>query len=85
MDKLNIGDLVSLKSHPFNIFNESLIGAFVDNTPPIMVLSEVLKSNSIFNKYSKILERKKSMLTIYRTPYSRSYIFLNFLTFIFMF
>jgi len=46
MDKLNIGDLVSLKSHPFNIFNESLIGAFVDNTPPIMVISEVLKSNS---------------------------------------
>lgn len=46
MDKLNIGDLVSLKSHPFNIFNESLIGAFFDNTPPIMLISEVLNSNS---------------------------------------
>ena len=46
MDKLNIGDLVSLKSHPYNIFNGTLIGAFVNNTPPIMVISEVLNSNS---------------------------------------
>ena len=46
MNKLNIGDLVSLKSHPYNIFNGTLIGAFVNNTPPIMVISEVLNSNS---------------------------------------
>ena len=46
MDKLNIGDLVSLKSHPFNIFNGTLIGAFVNNTPPILVIAEVLKSSS---------------------------------------
>jgi hypothetical protein len=46
MGKLNIGDLVSLKSHPFNIFNGTLIGAFVNNTPPIMVIAEVLNSTS---------------------------------------
>ena len=46
MDKLNIGDLVSIKSHPFNIYNESSIGAFVNNTPPIMVIAEVLNSTS---------------------------------------
>ena len=46
MNKLKNGDLVSLKSHPFNIFNGTLIGAFVNNTPPIMVISEVLNSNS---------------------------------------
>ena len=61
MDKLNIGDLVSLKSHPFNIFNESLIGAFVDNTPPIMVISEVLKSNSYDTESEEIdTETKKA-------------------------
>ena len=61
MDKLNIGDLVSLKSHPFNIFNESLIGAFVDNTPPIMVISEVLKSNSYDTESEEVdAETKKA-------------------------
>lgn len=61
MDKLNIGDLVSLKSHPFNIFNESLIGAFVDNTPPIMVISEVLKSNSYDTESEEVdIETKKA-------------------------
>ena len=61
MDKLNIGDLVSLKSHPFNIFNESLIGAFVDNTPPIMVISEVLKSNSYDTESEEVdTETKKA-------------------------
>ena len=61
MDKLNIGDLVSLKSHPFNIFNESLIGAFVDNTPPIMVISEVLKSNSYDTESEELdIETKKA-------------------------
>ena len=46
MNKLKNGDLVSLKSHPFNIFNGTLIGAFVNNTPPILVIAEVLKSSS---------------------------------------
>ena len=46
MNKLKNGDLVSLKSHPFNIFNGTLIGASVNNTPPIMVIAEVLNSNS---------------------------------------
>ncbi len=46
MNKLKNGDLVSLKSHPFNIFNGTLIGAFVNNTPPIMVIAEVLNSTS---------------------------------------
>lgn len=45
MEKFSIGDLVSLKNHPYNIASNSKIGAMASLTPPIMVITEILNSS----------------------------------------
>lgn len=44
MEKYSLGDLVSLKSHPHIIAPNSKIGANALSAPPIMVVTEILKS-----------------------------------------
>ncbi|MGG1921748.1 hypothetical protein AB1278_08050 [Chryseobacterium sp. NRRL B-14798] len=44
MEKFSIGDLVSLKNHPYSIVYNSKIGANALLTPPIMVVTEILNS-----------------------------------------
>lgn len=55
MGEFSIGDLVSLKNHPYNIVQNSKIGATASLTPPIMVVTERL----ISNKYNADAEEKE--------------------------
>lgn len=59
MGEFFIGDLVSLKNHPYNIVQNSKIGATALLTPPIMVVTECL----ISNKYNADAEEKELIST----------------------
>ncbi len=61
MGNYSIGDLVSLKNHPYNIAENSKIGANSFLTPPIMVVTEILKSKK-FNPDSEIKESVPNQL-----------------------
>ncbi|MBF4493301.1 hypothetical protein IRZ83_12875 [Flavobacterium sp. JLP] len=50
MTKIRIGDLVSLKNHPFGIDADNVkISAFAGMTPPILVVSEIMNSITEFD------------------------------------
>lgn len=45
MNNFKIGDLISLKNHPYSFNQNTKIGANSLLTPPIMVITEILKQN----------------------------------------
>jgi len=50
MTKIKIGDLVSLKNHPYDIgFSDVKISALAHMTPPILVVSEINNSSKEFD------------------------------------
>jgi len=50
MTKIKIGDLVSLKNHPFGLDSDNVkISAFAAMTPPILVVSEIMNSTTEFD------------------------------------
>jgi hypothetical protein len=50
MTKIRIGDLVSLKNHPFGLDSDNVkISAFAAMTPPILVVSEIMNSTVEFD------------------------------------
>lgn len=57
MNKYQIGNLVSLKNHPFTLNSDSKIGANALMTPPIMVVTEVLNQK----KYNPDCEEDKAL------------------------
>lgn len=56
MSKFQIGDLISLKNHPYSLNQKTKIGANALMTPPIMVVTEILKQNK-FNPDSEDEEK----------------------------
>lgn len=52
MNNFKIGDLISLKNHPYSFNPDTKIGANAILTPPIMVVTEILKQNK-FNPDSE--------------------------------
>ena len=45
MSNFQIGDLISLKNHPYSLNQKTKIGANALMTPPLMVVTEILKQN----------------------------------------
>lgn len=56
MSNFQIGDLISLKNHPYSLNQKTKIGANALMTPPIMVVTEILKQNK-FNPDSEDEEK----------------------------
>lgn len=56
MINFQIGDLISLKNHPYSLNQKTKIGANALMTPPIMVITEILKQNK-FNPDSEDAEK----------------------------
>lgn len=57
MNKYQIGNLVSLKNHPYTLISDTKIGANALMTPPIMVVTEVLNQK----KYNPDSEEKENL------------------------
>lgn len=57
MNKYQIGNLVSLKNHPFSLNSDTKIGANALMTPPIMVVTEILYQK----KYNSDSEEKENL------------------------
>lgn len=57
MNKYQIGNLVSLKNHPFTLNSDAKIGANALMTPPIMVVTEILNQK----KYNPDSEEKENL------------------------
>ena len=45
MSNFQIGDLISLKNHPYSLNQKTKIGANAFMTPPLMVVTEISKQN----------------------------------------